>query len=88
MLTSSCYCSSCAKMFCFGECQVKSLRDIAQSAMFSLIEQQHGGCEEEDCGIAQKLRDNDQEEAIISWHMSGAACDKFNKISARFLEVK
>lgn len=64
------------------------LRDIAQSAMFQLVLRDHGGCNDEECSLRQLIEDNEQEEAIICWHMSGAACPKFEKISKRFLEVK
>lgn len=63
------------------------IQELAHSALFKLVERDHGGCEEEDCSLRHAI-ETCEDEAIRQWAMSGAACNRFNRIMDRFLAVK
>jgi hypothetical protein len=50
--------------------------------MLSLIEKQHGGCDDENCSMRNLLDsvDSSEEEIIHWWACSGAACNVFSDL--------
>lgn len=60
---------------------------VAHAALFKLVEKDHGGCDDEECSLRHAI-ETDEDEAILQWAMSGAACDRFNRIMDRFLVEK
>jgi hypothetical protein len=54
----------------------------AIDTMMSLIERDHGGCDDLECSMANMLNDDQSmtEEMIHWWACSGAACNEFSDL--------
>lgn len=49
--------------------------------MLRLVEQDHGGCDQENCALREALEDDYSPlDAIYLWHCSGASDSEFNDL--------
>lgn len=62
-------------------------KEDAYNRMWELLDRDHGGCEEDQCSLAEAMR-NGEDFALEIWHDSGGADEEFIELYQYFYGVK